>query len=329
MAAIFDETTSVIEAEIARREEENLQKMRRELANYQTELHRRLFKTTSSLHSSTDPIKRLFAQKFEQWAAENRVAPSYVMPITADVMAHQELKVQVLSPKGSEEEGWIVIPPFEGHPDVPENYESQGWGRITKIDTEGERSRGGQAPIVVADHLYLEFDLKYWAHLLPENYDSLLEVTNRLYAEAEDEIEPFLAAERRTQEAQAQQEAERQAQEARAVEQRTAEVVEILDEEFEELSEAMEESTSPSPEFVERLRQQVQENPPTDLERANTYGVYRNSQAIPLEQFVAIRRDGTIRRFPSPERACQWLDVDRIALHDYHQPFAQLAVIGR
>lgn len=337
MSAIFDEVTSLIETEIARREEENARKLRRELESYKAELHRRLFKRTSDLHESDNPIDRLFAQKFETWAAENRVAPSYVVEATADEMAHQDLKVQVLSPKGSEEEGWVVIPPFAGHPEAPENYEVQGWGRITKIDREGERSRGGTAPIVVAEHLYLEFDLNYWSYLLPENYSQLLEVSKRLYAEAQDEVEPFLAEERRAQERAAQQEAERQAAEAEesvrarqareaARQQRHGEVIDVS-EALEEIDGEEVEEVAPSPDFVARLRQQVQETPAPDMERANTYGLYRNSQAIPLEQFVAIRQDGTTRRFSSPERARQWLNVTSIALHNYHQPFEQISVI--
>jgi hypothetical protein len=213
LAAIHGEVTRLMEAEIQRREQERLERIRTELRDYSRRVMEKLFKPAVQLQESADATDRLFAHKFLEWARENGKAPEYAVAPTAAEMVPTGLKVKVMAPSGSEEEGWIALPPFDGYQE-PEGYELQGWGKVTSIDMTGDRSRNGVAPIVIQDYIYAEFNMEFWKHLLPEGHTELLEVTQRIRREAEAEIEPWLEQERIQKEREeaeerARQEAER------------------------------------------------------------------------------------------------------------------------
>lgn len=212
LSQIHDDVVKLMEEEIERREREKRERIERELREYTQRLMSKIFKPVAPLQESEDPVDRLFAQKFAEYATQQGIAPEYAVEATADAVVPRDLKVNIMAPPGSEEEGWVALPPFEGYT-VPEGYESQGWGKVTSIDMTGERSRGGQSPIVVQEYIYTEFNLDFWKHLLPENHAELLEATARIRQEAEAEIAPFLEQERLQKEAEAQR--QREAEEAR------------------------------------------------------------------------------------------------------------------
>lgn len=205
---IYDEVTQLMAQEVERREVERRERIERELREYKQKINRALFKPATALQESEDAVDRLFAQKFLNWARENNVAPEYTVDYTAEHMVPTDLKVKIMAPPGSEEEGWVALPPFEGYPEL-ESYEMQGWGKVTSIDMTSDRSRQGQSPIVVQEYLYTEFRPEHWEHLLPENYSELLEASKSLRAEAEREVAPWLEQERIRKE---QEEVRRQAQ---------------------------------------------------------------------------------------------------------------------
>lgn len=344
VASVYEEATQLIEAEVQRRDEEKARLLREEMERYNEHVRSHIYQSATELQESEDPLERLFSQKFLRWAEENHMAPRFAKPIGPVEMVSTGLKVKVVAPNSEEEEGWIVLPPFEGHPELPAEYEFQGWGRVTSIDLTSERSRSGQAPVVVQEHLFTEFESKYWEHLLPENYAVIKEATDRLRKEAEEEIEPFLAEERERQELQERLERERQEtlrqQEAQLQEQlrlqrerESQQVRELfVDDEDESEDEVLEvevapdspsdevvaEPVGPNASFVEALRRQV--SPRQSGETASEYGLYHNSQAIPLEQYIAISESGTIRRFPTSEAALYFLGRDEMTIYNYHEP---------
>lgn len=347
---IYDEVTSLIEAEIERKEWERRERIERELREYKESIFRNLFKPISPLEESEDAIDRLFAHKFREWAREQGVAPEYTLTPTAVEMIPTGLKVKIMAPPNSEEEGWIALPPFEGY-EEPADFEMQGWGKVTSIDMTSERSRQGQAPVVVQEYLYTEFHLEHWKHLLPENHAEILEASTRLRREAEAEIEPWLEQERiRKEREEAEriaaeeerkrvlEEQRRQAEEIARAE-AEAEAARLLQVEEEEAEQARLEEVRRR-ELAEQLRRQLASQtveqpqvqveevvpfapaePTPEPERATEEGLYRNSMAIPLERYVAINGEGQTRRFTNPERAAEWLGYSgEIVIYDYHVP---------
>lgn len=402
LVAIYDEVMRLMEAEIQRRETERLERIRRELEDYKANMMRNLFKPVTSLQESADPLDRLFAQKFIEWARENGKAPEYAVAAGAREMIPTGLKVKVMAPSGSEEEGWVALPPFDGYQE-PEGYELQGWGKVTSIDMTGDRSRNGQSPIVIQDYIYAEFHLEYWKHLIPEGHAELLEATQLIRQQAEAEIEPFLEQERirkereeaeeaarreaerlrleeerliREEQIRREMEEERQRQEARRVarelrERAEREERERIEEQYrleqEEEARRREAARERMDALAAQLRQQLADNPPVPVEaepqarptetfaemvrrlnaeagltteqpaaeptpepeRATAFGVYRNDIAIPLERYVAIKDDGTTRRFRNQYDAISFLDLeteDSVEVHDYHAPFTVVDV---
>lgn len=394
LAEIYEEAMRLMEEEIARKERVKRERIESELREYKERIYNQLFKPIAALQESENAIDRLFAVKFSEWARENRKNPEYAVQPTAEHMVTRGLKVKIMAPQGSEEEGWISLPPFEGYTE-PENYEMQGWGKVTSVDMTSERSRNGQSPVVVQEYLYTEFHLEHWAHLLPEGYMENVEIANRLRTEAEAEIEPWLEQERirkereeaearareeerlRLQEIerleveerirrQAQEreilqaaEAEREASQAASRAEREAVLARQLREQLAEAEaqspmghqqatslasvddffgedssvdeEASEASDSPEPnaDLLAAFRRQMAQAQ-TAPEQATQEGVYRNSRAIPLEQYVAITASGTIRRFPTVERAIQWLGYGnqaQINIRDFHAPHDTVQVI--
>jgi hypothetical protein len=341
LAAVYDEAIRLMEAEITRREEERRQRIARELASYKEQIFKELFHPVAHLQESENAVDRLFAHKFTAWARENGKAPEYAKEATAQSMVTRGLRVKIMAPPGSEEEGWVALPPFEGYPEL-EGYEMQGWGKVTNIDMTSDRSRQGRSPIVVQEYLYTEFNLDHWRHLLPAEYAEVLEVTQRLRREAEAEIEPWLEQERIRKER--EEEERRQAEEARKREQeearrlaeeqrrqeearqaRLAEEAERIREQqaqqpVEEVEETIEEEPNQAnPTLTEALRNQFNAEP----ERAATEGLYRNSRAIPLERYVAITASGTVRRFARQQAALEWLGyshLESVEIRDFHAP---------
>lgn len=350
LAEVYEETIQLMETEIRRREEEAARLLREKRDQYNSHLFGRLYKSATELQESQDPLERLFAQKFIDWATENHTAPRYAADIGPVEIVAPGLEVRVMAPPGSEEEGWIVIPPFEGYPEIPADYEFQGWGSVTRVDMTSERSRGGQSPIVVEEHLFTELDMTYWSHLIPEDYHAVHEVTTRLRAEAQAEIEPFLAEERRREaerkrieneraetlriqdELLRQQTRERFEMEAARRATAAAASAELTQEQvqqaFDQSVDAMPSDTPPeepvaaNASLLEALRNQVGSQPAAA--RANSYGLYHNTQAIPIEQYVAIRQDGTVRRFANTQRALAWLGDSEMPIHNYYAPFAHV-----
>lgn len=364
LAEVYDEAIQLMEQEIERKERERRERIARELRDYKAGLARRLYQPIAELQESDDATERLFAYKMQDWARQNGKAPETALVPTALNMIPTGLKVKVMSPPGSEEEGWIALPPFDGYQE-PEGYEMQGWGKVSSIDMTSERSRQGASPIVVQDYIYAEFHLEHWKHLLPDGYEELVEVCKQLHQQAETEIEPWLEQERIRKEQEeaerrAREEAERQAreearrireeqerqrleelreqEEARAAAERVeAERVEAEVRAAEERRQALvaqlrqqvqvPEAQTPE-EAVEAMRERIFESLQTTAEqtpeptRATGTGVYRNSLAIPLERYVAIREDGTVRRFQMVESAVAFIGQEGVyEIRDYHAPF--------
>lgn len=195
LSEIYEESMSLMQAETERKEREKRERLEREIRSYMEQITRELFKPVAHLQESDNAVDRLFASKFSEWARENHKAPEYALEPTVSRMVPRDLKVKVMAPAGAEEEGWVSLPPFEGYAELV-GYETQGRGKVTSIDTTSERSRNGQSPIVVQEYLYTEFHLEHWAHLLPAEFAEIFEVTQRLRAEAQAEIEPWLEQER-------------------------------------------------------------------------------------------------------------------------------------
>jgi hypothetical protein len=359
LATNYENIMRLMEEEIARKERERLERIERELREYKEQIMRELFKPVTRLQESENAVDRLFAAKFSEWARENGKAPEYAAQPTAKEMVPRGLKVKIMAPPGSEEEGWIALPPFEGYVE-PEGFEMQGWGKVTSIDMTSDRARRGQSPVVVQEYLYTEFHLEHWEHLLPEGYAELAEVSHRLRREAEAEVEPWLEqeriqkereeAERREAEAERrriQEEERRQVEEqirrqveeeearARAAEERRAALAEQLRQQLAsqpqpEAEEAVEEAPPQAITFEDFLagrvgQQQRQQatpfTPEVEPERANATGLYRNGRAIPLERYVAINENGQTRRFHNAQRAAAWMGYTGVVtIRDYHVP---------
>lgn len=241
LAAVYDDAIRLMEEEVARKERERRERIERELNEYLATMKSNLYFSATELQESSDPTDKLFAEKILAWARENGKAPEYVVEAGYKQMAPVRTKVQVMNQANSQEENWYVVPVFEGF-EVPEGFELQeGWGLVTKHDPENERSRRGVAPIVVEEYIYLSFDMEHWKHLLPEGYAELLEVSNRLRKEAEEEAAPLVA------------EAKRKEVERKAEEEKKAAVAKKLEEEARKLAEKR------AAEEAERIRQQVEE----------------------------------------------------------------------
>lgn len=241
VAAIYDEAIRLMEEEVARKERERRERIERELNDYLSGMKSRLYFSATELQESPDPVDKLFAEKVLAWARENGKAPEYVREAGYAQMVPARTKVQVMNQKDSQEENWYVVPVFEGF-QVPEGYELQeGWGLVTKHDEQNDRSRKGTAPIVVEEYIYLSFNMEHWKHLLPEGYTELLEISNRLRAEAEEEAAPLVAearkkeAERVAEASRLEAEAKKQEEEARKLaEKRAAEDAERIRQQVEE-----------------------------------------------------------------------------------------------
>jgi hypothetical protein len=257
VSGVYDEAMRLMEAEIERKERERRERIERELREYKQQIFRELFKPVSNLQESEDAIDRLFAHKFREWARENGKAPEYALEANAKAMVTRGLKVKIMAPPGSEEEGWIALPPFEGYPD-PEGYEMQGWGKVTSIDMTSERSRRGEAPIVVQDYLYTEFHLEYWQHLLPEGYAEIVEVSKQLHREAEAEIEPWLEQERIQKEREEEERRAREEERRRIQEEERRLVEEQIRQQVEEERRRREAEERRAAALAEQLRQQQQ-----------------------------------------------------------------------
>lgn len=241
LSAIYDQAIQLMEEEVAKKERERRERIERELNEYLSGLKSRLYFSATDLQESPDPADRIFASKILAWARENGKSPEYVKEAGYPEMVPVKTKVYVMNQKDSQEENWYVVPPFDGF-EVPEGYELQeGWGLVTKHDAKNERSRGGVAPIVVEEYIYLSFSMEHWKHLLPEGYAELLEVSNRFRKEAEEEAAP-LVAEAKKKEAERKAEQAKQAAEAKK-----------LEEEARKLAEQR------AAEEAERIRQQVEE----------------------------------------------------------------------
>lgn len=76
--------------------------------------------------------------------------------------------VYVIRPVDSDDDGWIAVPRSFSLHDLPEGYEvvksgsSLVYGEITSHEFLNERSQAGKRPIVVEQHMYLEFHPEYW-----------------------------------------------------------------------------------------------------------------------------------------------------------------------
>jgi hypothetical protein len=174
----------------------------------------------------------------------------------------------------------------------------QGWGKVTNIDMTSERSRQGRAPIVVQEYLYTEFDMQFWSHLLPEGYAEILEVSQRLRAEAEVEIEPWLEQERIRKEA---EEAEaRAAEEARQrqIEEERRLHEETIRRQLEERRRQREIEERRIAEAAERMREQMQAE--AEAERRAAEEVVQT----PTDQFARLFED-----FVTPDRR-EMPDID-------------------
>lgn len=341
LAGVYEEAIHLMEEEIARKERERRERIERELNEYKQGLHSRLYKPIAPLQESDNATDRLFAQKFSAWARENRVAPEYVIPATFAEMVPTQLKVKIMAPPGSEEEGWLALPPFEGYPELP-GYEMQGWGKVSGVDGTSERSRGGLAPIIIQDYIYAEFHMEHWNHLLPAGYQEALEVSIRLRQEAEAEIEPWLEQERQVAAQRAAEELQRQTERAAVMEQERLQLEEQVRQQAAESARRTEEAAARQAQLAEQLRQQLTAQPVSmpdvDVDffdeeegatpvaepgRATAMGIYSNALAIPLERYVAIRPDGTTRRFRTARAACDWMGYDYgsvFDIHNYHTP---------
>jgi hypothetical protein len=176
----------------------------------------------------------------------------------------------------------------------------QGWGKVTNIDMTSERSRQGRAPIVVQEYLYTEFDMQFWSHLLPEGYAEILEVSERLRAEAQVEIEPWLEQERIRKE---REEAEaRAAEEARQrqVEEERRLHEETIRRQLEERRRQREIEERRIAEAAARMREQMQAE--AEAERQAAQEVVQT----PEDRFAALFED-----FVNPDRPEQPdIDVD-------------------
>lgn len=355
IANIYDEAIRLMEAEVERRERERRERIERELNDYLRGLRNRLYKSTVDLQESDDAVDRRLAQKLTQWARANGKAPEYAVPATYTEMVPQNTKVQVMNQVNSQEENWYVVPMFEGF-ELPEGYELQeGWGRVTRHDAANERSRGGIAPIVVEEYIFLQFNMEHWQHLLPEGYQELLEVTERFRKEAEEEMAPVLAEEKLKQE-KAEAEEKKRAAEAKKLEEEARRVAQeraleesremerrLRDErerqeqqEREQMERAQQESREQQERrrrLAEQLRAQVTQEevpytppqviPSDERAEATESGLYRNMRAIPLERYVAINGEGERRRFRTPNDAATWLGIshgDNVRIRDFHAP---------
>lgn len=276
LSAIYDEVLRLMEQEITRREQEKRERIARELLAYTQNISRKLFRPIAELQESEDAVDRSFALKFSQWARENGFAPEYAVPATAQEMVVTGMKVCVMAPPESQEEGWLSLPPFPGFTQ-PEGLELQGWGDVTAIDFTGERSRGGSAPIVIKDYMYTEFHLEHWQHLLPANYAELLEVSQRLRREAEADIEPWLEQERIRKE---REEAEARAREEEAERQREIERLAFEEEIRRQVAESEERERRES----ERRAQALQ----AELERINAQQARDRDQPEPSEEMAEV-----------------------------------------
>jgi hypothetical protein len=85
-------------------------------------------------------------------------------------MSYKELcpvgtKVRIIQPINSDEKGWLVVPLYATNKNftLPDSYELlDGWAIVTRHDETSPRSRNGEAPIVVQEYIYCEFDEELW-----------------------------------------------------------------------------------------------------------------------------------------------------------------------
>lgn len=177
VAEIYDTFIEKMEGEVKRREEERKQKYEKALNEYQKGLRERLIRPISELEESDDVTKQVLGRKMREWARANGKQPYYATEPTYQNVVPARTNVRIVSLDGQKSKGWLAAPMFDGFT-VPEGYTLQnGWGTVTKLDATSERSLEGAQPIVVQDYIYVGYNPDLWAHLLPEGYAELLEVT--------------------------------------------------------------------------------------------------------------------------------------------------------
>lgn len=349
IANVYDDFIRIMQQKIEEDERRRREEMERQLRDYQNAFRARTIKPVTQLQESDDPIDRALANKILEWARDHGKAPEYAVDATYRHIVPQGTQVRVMSEIGSDERNWYAVPMQDGF-EIPEGYEMQeGFGDVTKHDEESERSRNGEAPVVIEEYLYTSFDQKHWEHVIPAYYFELLEVTNQFRAQVEEELAPVLEQQRKEYEEQKAQEEKLAAEQRELEQQRVKEEADRLAAQIKEQQERTQaenhERTQRSERAQDRrrsltdqLRAQVtqpevtyqppQHIPSDEADTATAPGIYRNRRTIPLERYVAINNDGDIARFSSIDLAADWLayEPDDLTIHDYHEPHDVLEV---
>lgn len=326
LSTIYEDAIRLMEEETARREQERREKYERELREYTQALEANIFKPISDLEESENPADHILARELRIWARENNKAPVYAVPLTYDKVIPIGTKVKLVAPPGELEKGWHAIPTFEGY-EIKEGFELKGgWGKVTKFDIEGDRSRGGVAPVVVQDHIYTQFDLDYWKHLIPERHAELFAITQQIReqfaaefddaaanAEREKAEQAEIAEQQRLQrereeaELRERQERERREEEARLLALQEAERARAEREQQEERQREAERAERDEQERKEReerqarLREQLRQQVATQAQERLNQTVHREEEADAAEADdapaqAAERRPGIYRR---------------------------------
>lgn len=304
LSEIYEQAINLVEAEVQRKEAERLERLRTELRQYQSSIQSKLFKNLNNLTDDRSTASGKLRHKMRLWAAENGLPNQYAEEPTFDRVVPLETKVRIMNQVGSKEENWFAFPVFETDFAIPEGYVLQnGWGRITKHSENDERSRGGVAPLVVENYMYVSFDIEHWKSLLPENYLRALEATRRFRAEAEAECEAERCREEEVQAVEFAQERERAEADAVRVatlaEQLRAQVTQtevprpdVDTDFFGDAPVAARPRRAVVPDVVladvEIPQGAVEQAQATPIEEARTHGIYLNANAIPLERYVLV-----------------------------------------
>lgn len=216
LAGMYDSTVTLMENEIARREEARRQRIESERTRYLTSLKDRLMPKirTGDFDRNGITAEDKFKAAMYDYCTAAGIEPRYAVPLTDRMMLPNETSVRIIAPPGERESDWYVVPMFGGYT-LPEGYEVKDrWGKISDYNTTDKRSRDGLAPFVVENFVFCMFNMDFWAHTLPEGHAELLAVSQQI--EATTKVEAELArVEYEAEQARLQAEAEARAAQAR------------------------------------------------------------------------------------------------------------------
>ncbi len=187
LSSLYNQVTKLITDEVAARNEMRRMRTETERNNYLSGLRSRLMRPINlgDFDRSSINAEDKFKAKMFDWCINNGITPSYAEAITNEIMLPVGTNVRVVVKDGERDDQWYAVPMF-GEYEIPEGYVLRDrWARVTDSNSKEKRARDGLAPIVLEGFVYTSFDLRFWAHTIPAEYEALRAQTLLMRQEAQ------------------------------------------------------------------------------------------------------------------------------------------------